>query len=200
MIEYLVNIDKSLFLFLNGCHAWWLDQPMFWISKTMVWIPLYLLLLWLLIRKFGWKTLWILLFVVVMITVSDQLANVFKTGIQRLRPSHDPSLCCVHSVNGYKGGTFGFYSSHASNTFALAVFLVLVMRKYYRYLLPFMIGWAVLLSYSRIYLGVHFPGDILTGMTAGILLGFLFGYACRYFLAKISSVPKKGKADQSAIR
>jgi undecaprenyl-diphosphatase len=176
MLEYLNNIDRTLFLFLNGLHAPWLDTVMFWISKALVWIPFYLLLLWLVIRKYGKGTLWILLFIALMITAGDQIANLFKDGVQRLRPSQDTTLCCVHLVNGYKGGTYGFYSAHASNTFALAVFLLLVLRKHYRYMAPVMITWAFVLSYSRIYLGVHYPGDMLAGMVAGILLGLLFGF------------------------
>jgi undecaprenyl-diphosphatase len=185
MPESLVNLDKSLFLFLNGLHAPWLDQVMYWATQTLVWIPFYLFLLWLVVRKFGIRTLWVLLFVVLMITAGDQLSGLFKEGVQRLRPSQDTSLTGVHIVNGYRGGLYSFYSAHASNTFSLAVFLVLVLRRHYKWISAVLIPWAFILSYSRIYLGVHFPGDMLAGMVAGILLGLLFGFGflrlSRYF-------------------
>jgi undecaprenyl-diphosphatase len=186
MLESLVNIDKSLFLFLNGLHTPWLDPAMYWISQALVWIPFYIFLLWLVIRKFGTRTLWILLFVALMITAGDQLAGLFKEGVQRLRPSQDATLTGVHLVNGYRGGVYGFYSSHASNTFSLAVFLVIVLGQHYRWIAAVMIPWAFVLSYSRIYLGVHYPGDMLAGMIAGILFGLLFGFGFlrlnRYFV------------------
>jgi undecaprenyl-diphosphatase len=176
MLETLVNLDKSFFLLLNGLHTPWLDQVMYWVTQTLVWVPFYLFLLWLVVRKFGTRTLWVLLFVALMITVGDQLSGLFKEGVQRLRPSQDTSLTGVHIVNGYKGGVYSFYSAHASNTFSLAVFLVIVLRKHYKWIAELLIPWAFILSYSRIYLGVHFPGDMLAGMVAGILLGWLFGY------------------------
>jgi undecaprenyl-diphosphatase len=195
MLDYLIKMDRSLFLFLNGIHAAWLDTVMFWISKALVWIPFYLLLLWLVIRKYGKGTLWILLFIALMITAGDQLANLFKDGVQRLRPSQDGTLCCVHLVNGYKGGTYGFYSAHASNTFALAVFLIMVLRKHYRNIAAVMIPWAFILSYSRIYLGVHYPGDMLAGMVVGVLLGTGFGYG---FLLIYKRLVPKGRNDEGS--
>jgi undecaprenyl-diphosphatase len=176
MIE---QVDRELFFFLNGLHCEWLDQPMFWISKSLVWIPFYAILLYYVIRHYRRETLWILVFVILMITASDQIANVFKDTFQRLRPSNNPLLTGVHIVNGYKGGLFGFYSSHASNTFALAVFLTMVLARFYRYFPILIFTWALLLSYSRIYLGVHYPGDILAGILAGSLLGLLSGYLYR---------------------
>jgi len=175
MIDNLVNIDRDLFLFLNGLNTSWLDPVMFWISKGGIWIPFYLFLVWLVGKQYGRQTLWILLFVALMIAAGDQLANLVKEGTHRLRPSQDTTLCCVHIVNGYRGGTYGFYSAHASNTFALAVFLVMVMRKRYRWIAAVMIPWAFIMSYTRIYLGVHFPGDMLVGAMVGVLLGWGFG-------------------------
>jgi undecaprenyl-diphosphatase len=174
MFEYLNTIDRSLFLFLNGLHTAWLDQVMYWISNALIWIPFYFILLWMVVKKYGRNTLWILFFVALMIATGDQLTNVVKESVQRLRPSQDATLCCVHTVNGYKGGIYGFYSAHASNTFALAVFLTIILRKHYRWLAAVLLAWAFIMSYTRIYLGVHYPGDMLTGMTAGIFLGILF--------------------------
>jgi undecaprenyl-diphosphatase len=187
MLEYLNHIDRSLFLFLNGLHTPWLDPVMFWISNALIWIPFFLLLLWMVVRKYGRNTLWILLFVALMIAAGDQLANLFKDGVHRLRPSQDATLCCVHIVNGYTGGTFGFYSAHASNTFSLAVFLTIILRSHYRWIAVVVLPWAFVMSYTRIYLGVHYPGDMLAGMITGILLGLIFGKGFQIFLKYLAS-------------
>ena len=140
----------------------------------MVWIPLYLVFLYLIIRQYKWKTLMVLVLAAVMILVSDQLANLFKDTFQRLRPSHEPGLM-VHLVNAYKGGEYGFYSSHASNAFSIAVFLIVLAGKRYKWVWIIALPWAMLMSYTRIYLGVHFPGDILAGIMMGSLIGYSFG-------------------------
>ena len=116
----------------------------------------------------------VLVLAAVMILVSDQLANLAKDTFQRLRPSHEPGLM-VHLVNAYKGGLYGFYSSHASNTFSIAIFLIVITQKRFKWLWIIAITWALFMSYTRIYLGVHFPGDILAGILMGSLIGYLFG-------------------------
>ncbi len=181
-MERLNHFDQAVFTYLNGLHAPWLDVLMTWLTMGLLWLPLYLFLLYLVIRRYRWNTLWVLLFAALLITASDQLSVAVKDAVLRLRPSQDPSLCCVHLVNGYKGGMYGFYSSHASNTLSVAILLTIVLGKSYRFVGPVMITWAVLMSYTRIYLGVHYPGDVLAGWVAGILLGILFGYGCRKLL------------------
>lgn len=117
-------------------------------------------------------------FIVALITISDQLSLFAKFHFERPRPSHHPALeGMVHIVNGYRGGDYGFFSGHATNSFALATFLTVLLGKFYRVLPPLVFIWAALVSYSRIYLGVHFPGDILTGWIVGIIIGLIVGYA-----------------------
>ena len=170
--DYLKQLDQSVFLFMNGLHCSFLDTVMFWGTKTALWFPLYLIILYLIIREYRWKTLWIILFAILMILVSDQLSNLAKVFFARLRPTHEPGLMGVHTVNGYLGGTYGFYSAHASNTMAVAVFLSSLLGKFYRYFPPLIILWALFMSYTRLYLGVHYPFDLFAGIFIGIILGW----------------------------
>ncbi|MEI8005633.1 MAG: phosphatase PAP2 family protein [Bacteroidota bacterium] len=183
MVETLLSADRSLFLALNGLHAPWLDQVMYWASNPLVWLPLFVFLFYFVIRAFHFKTATVLVGVVLMITVSDQLANLSKNNLKRLRPSHESKIAdSIHIVNEYRGEDFSFYSAHASNTFALAVFLIVLFQKRYRYLYLLLVGWASLMSYTRIYLGVHYPLDIICGALAGCLLGYLTGRITLYFI------------------
>ena len=182
MLETLLTFDQTVFLFLNGFHNPFFDGIMWWGTRTLTWLPLYLVLLWLVIRHYRWQTVWILMFVILMILVSDQLSDIFKAWIARPRPSQEPGLAGIHIVNGYKGGMYGFYSAHASNNLALAIFIILILREYYRYIPVAMICYALFLSYTRIYLGVHYPGDILAGWLAGGLIGWAAGSSCLRFL------------------
>jgi undecaprenyl-diphosphatase len=181
VLEHLNHIDHSVFLFLNGIHSPFFDFVMFQATKSMVWIPLYLVFLYMVIRQYRWKTLLVLVIAAIMILVSDQLANFSKDAFQRLRPSHEPGLM-VHLVNAYKGGEYGFYSSHATNTCSIAVFLVIILRKRFRWIWLIAMPWTLLMSYTRIYLGVHFPGDILAGILMGSLFGFSFGRLTVFFV------------------
>ena len=173
------NLDHELFLFLNGLHVGWLDPVMTFISSEMGWIPFYVILLYLVFKKLGWKgLLFVVIGVVVLITCSDQLSShVFKPVFHRFRPCHDPLIQdLVHLPNGHCGGQYGFISSHACNTFALASFITLIMKKFYKKIGLLMFIWAALVSYSRIYMGVHFPGDVLCGAAVGMILGFGIGH------------------------
>jgi undecaprenyl-diphosphatase len=175
MLDFLLQTDKALFLFLNGLNVSWLDQVMFWISDKYTWIPLYLILLGLCLRYYGWKqTLLILGFIILLITLSDQITGFMKGYFQRPRPSRDPELeGLVHLVNEYRGGRYGFASSHAANSFALAGFMIFLLSKKVKYLLPVLIVWATINSYSRIYLGVHYPGDIVAGGLVGLVAAWV---------------------------
>lgn len=173
ILQRLIEFDKELFLFLNGIHSPFWDQVMWYISEKWFWIPLYVFFLYLIWRNFK-KDFWIILIgVAVLITITDQThLHLFKNMFERLRPTHDPSLeGLVHTVNDYRGGKFGFVSGHASNSFAIAVFLSILLGAKYKYFTPLILFWASLVAYSRIYLGVHFPGDILGGAILGSIYG-----------------------------
>ena len=170
MLELLNDIDTRLFLFLNGMHSGFGDAVMWQISGKLQWIPLYAFILGLLIYRFRLKALWITLGVVAVIVLCDQASvHLFKNVFERLRPCHEPEIArLVHVVRDHCGGSYGFISSHAANTFGLAVFTGFFVRN--RYYWSGMLTWALLVGYSRIYLGVHYPGDILGGAIVGALI------------------------------
>jgi len=175
-MEELISLDKKLFLHLNQWHAPWLDPVMFWMSQTYTWVPLYAFLLFVVFRNYGKNTWLVILCVALTITLSDQTASgLLKPVFMRLRPSHDPELeNVIHYVNGYRGGLYGFASSHASNVFALAMFFWLLFRRTYKSTI-ILFAWAAIVAYTRIYLGVHFPGDVMAGATIGVLAAWI-GY------------------------
>ena len=168
-------LDARLFLWLNGGHLDWLDPMMVALTEMWPWIPIYLLWAYLVIRQFGKRSVWVFLAVAIVILCSDQLsAHVCKPMFHRLRPCFNPELeGLVHLPKGYPGGQYGFVSSHAANTFAIAAFLTALLRRSYRWVGWTLYGWAVISSYSRIYIGVHYPGDILAGAVLGILVGII---------------------------
>jgi undecaprenyl-diphosphatase len=174
MLELLLELDQKAFFVLNGFNTPWLDQVMFWISKTEFWIPLYAGLLFLIIKNYKKKSWAIIGCLILTIILADQITSTgMKPFFQRVRPSRDPQLKeLVHTVNGYKGGKYGFASSHAANTMGIAFFLWLLFANRYRWIWILFI-WATIVSFSRIYLGVHYPGDILVGMLLGLLSGYL---------------------------
>lgn len=176
MLEELVQLDQQLFLFLNnlGNERW----DSFWLATTNKWasIPVYLALLLLSFRYFGLKrTLLLLAVVALMITATDQLANFFKFGVQRLRPCFEEEIfSSMRLVKSSCGGKFGYFSAHASNSFATATYFVLLLRSHLKYSTALLLIWAFLLAYSRIYIGVHYPLDVISGALVGALFGWLF--------------------------
>ena len=168
-------IDSRLFLVLNGWHTGWLDTVMVAITGMWPWIPLYILLLYMVFKQYGRRGWWVLLAVAVVILCTDQLsAHVCKPLFHRLRPCFNPELeGLVHLPKGLPGGRYGFVSSHAANTFGVAAFLTAALRKGYRSVGWWLYAWALVSSYSRIYIGVHYPGDILAGAVLGVLVGLI---------------------------
>lgn len=181
MIEILEGIDRWIVLTVNGWHNPFLDEFMWWVAKKSTWIPLYLILLFA-----GWKYLkrnnffWYVLLAVVAVALAD-LASVhlFKNVFLRYRPSHNTwlteNLHFYKLENGkfYKGGQYGFVSSHAANFFALATFTGCILRKYVRFALSGLIFIAVLVSFSRLYQGVHYFSDLLGGALLGASIALL---------------------------
>ena len=186
MIEQLINWDKSLLLYLNGMHTVFFDFIMYWISNKFIWIPLYLFLIYLVIRNYKWRTVDIIIAVALLITVSDNISvYLFKEVFHRLRPCQDAEMkSLVHLVNDECGGLYSFVSSHAANTFALCFFLIIVLGKKVKYLTTGMIIWASIVSYTRIYLGVHYPLDVLCGAILGIVIGIGIGKLFMWYYSK----------------
>jgi undecaprenyl-diphosphatase len=177
MLDQLIEFDKKLLLFLNSFHTSWLDPIMYFLSQTEAWLPLYVFLLYLIIKEYKKETWIVLLGIVLTILLADQItASVMKPYFERPRPSHEPTLQglvhLVHRFSGeiYSGGKYGFASSHAANTFGVATFFLLLFKTKKEWI-GWLFLWAATMSYTRIYLGVHYPGDILVGGLVGVLSG-----------------------------
>jgi len=169
MLETLKELDQEIFLYLNHRHSLNWDIFMEFCTDKKAWFPFYAVILLVLIRHFKAKVLFILVAVALTITAADLFASGFcKPFFGRLRPCYEPELDgLVHILARGCGGKFGFISSHAANTFGLATILTLTTQKHFRYVWLFFV-WAAIVSYSRIYIGVHYPGDIIVGALSGI--------------------------------
>ncbi len=177
MIDFLTRIDTELFLFLNGLHTLWLDPVMTFISGEITWAPFYIILLYLVIKKYKKQSIVIIIGIILLVLCSDQVSSsFFKPVFERPRPCHNEVIKdLVYLPNGHCGGAYGFISSHACNTFALAAYLTLLLRKHYSKIAWVMFTWATLVAYSRIYMGVHYPGDVIVGAAVGAIIGFVIG-------------------------
>ena len=176
MIDSLIEKDIELFLYLNNLGTTQWDS--FWLILTNKFsaIPLYFLLLYVTYKKFGIrKTIILLAFIAVLILVSDQTSNLFKNGFKRLRPCHNGEIANLCRLVGNRcGGLYAYFSAHAANSMAIAVFFSFALNFKSKISVFLLLFWAILVAYSRIYVGVHFPLDIITGMFFGILYGFCF--------------------------
>ncbi len=177
MLEQLIELDQELFLFLNGLGTPTWDG--FWLFYTdkVHWIPLYMVLLFLMYKKINNLKLFGILIIVaaLMVAFTDQVTNLFKHGFERFRPCHEPGVAeAMRLVKSWCGGQFGYFSGHASNSMAVAVFTGLILRAKYKYLIFILLVWAFAMAYSRVYIGVHYPLDIVSGMAFGALSGFGF--------------------------
>jgi undecaprenyl-diphosphatase len=187
-MDNLIAFDQQLFLFFNGFHTSWLDAIMVHISGKLEWIPFYALMAFLAYQKLGLKGLIALLVLALLVVLLNDRLSVmaFKNVFERLRPCHEPVLDgLVHIVNDRCGGQFGFVSSHAANIMGLAVLFVRFFETWKWHWKMGIILWAVLLGYSRIYLGVHYPGDVLGGFLLGFaIVSLLFWVLNRFNLKR----------------
>ena len=179
LIHYLEQIDTAILLFINGMHCALFDYFMVLVSNRFTWIPFYAAFIFVMIKNFHWKvTVTTILAVALLVLLCDQTASgLIKPLVGRLRPSNlDNSISSmVHVVDGYRGGRYGFPSSHSANSWGVAIFAMYLVRN--RKLSIFLALWATLVSYSRAYLGVHYPGDLLVGVLIGFVMASIVFYA-----------------------
>lgn len=172
MLEKIIHLDKELLVFLNGLGSEQYDGLWLIITKQIYWVPFFLFVFYLLQRKIGWKNFgYFVLFLAVLILVTDQTANLFKNTFQRLRPCNDEEIKgIIRIVKGSK--SFSFFSAHAANSMATTVFVFMILKQYYKHIYLLFL-FPLIFAYSRIYLGLHFPLDILSGYFFGATFGFL---------------------------
>ena len=173
-MDTLLDLDKRLLLLLNGSDNIFFDHFFCIITRTTTWLPLAIVLLYIVLKNLRLRRfLFFVLVVALLLLITDRISSgLVKPYFHRLRPTHDPSLAHIIDVcNNYRGGLFGFFSSHAANTFGMCTFVCLVLRDMRSAVS--LVLWAILASYSRLYLGVHYPGDILCGMVFGIIVGII---------------------------
>jgi undecaprenyl-diphosphatase len=181
MLDFLESIDHAIVLAINSLHTPLLDEIMWLISGKIIWIPMYLFLVYLAYQHFGKKnTIYFVVLVIAAIALSDLVSSkIIKESVERYRPSHnlelESQLHFYKQKNGefYQGGEYGFVSSHAANFFAIALFVGLIFREKAPQLIYTLFSIAILVGFSRIYLGVHYLSDIIGGAIVGTIISFL---------------------------
>lgn len=183
MLESILTLDREIVVAINGAHNAWLDYVMVFISGKFSWIPLYAAVLFGLFKKHSWKVAAVFLGAILLnFGLTDQLSVMMKFGFERLRPCHDTLINESLNMVVNCGGQFGFVSSHASNTMGLAVITALIFKK--NWVTYGMLTFALLNSYSRVYLGKHFLGDVLGGMALGVTCAYLTYYVAQLIIQK----------------
>ena len=183
MLEKVIALDKELLVFLNGLGSTPFDKFWLIITQQLNWAPYFLIILYLLYKKIGWKNFLIaVVFIALLILLCDQSANLFKDTVQRLRPCNDTEINGIIRIVD-KRSSFSFFSGHAANSMATTMFVFLLLRKFYKHTYLLFL-FPLIFAYSRIYLGLHFPIDILTGYAFGATFGILFYKSYQYVLSR----------------
>jgi len=183
MLEKIVALDTQLFIYLNGLGSETYDGLWLIITKQVNWIPFFLLLFYFIYKKIGIKqTGYLLLFIAFLLLATDQITNLFKYTVQRVRPCNNPEINTIIRVVQVRT-SFSFFSGHAANTMAVATFLYLIFKKQFKYLWLLFL-WPLIFAYSRIYLGLHYPLDILCGYLCGLITGYLMYKAYQWAVKK----------------
>lgn len=173
MIETIRYAEYEWFLWLNSFHSPLWDTIMYWVTHRFTWLPLYVLIIYYIFRYIRYNSWYKLTFILISVGLSDRITSgLMKPYFHRYRPCHDPAIQNLVHVVGGCGGQYGFASSHAANTFAFAMAFALIGGKDKRWKY-FLFLWAILVSYSRIYVGVHYPTDLIAGALVGILTTFI---------------------------
>jgi undecaprenyl-diphosphatase len=184
MQEYLENIDRALFLGINNAHSVFFDWLIPYATQFHIWTPLFAVAIYFLYKKYQKKLALILVCFALLIGITDPVANLVKKSVKRVRPTHNIEIADhVKTVDGYRGGEFGFVSGHAANSFGIAVLLFLLFKGAKLWVKLIFIDWAIFICYTRIYLGVHYPADLIGGAIIGIATAFIV-YRLYLFLEK----------------
>lgn len=195
MMDFLISIDRALLLAINDMHTAYMDNFMMLFSGRWVWIPMYAAIFAAVLWRYGWRRgILLSLAVGLAVAIADQTcASLLRPMAERLRPANleNPLSSMVHIVDGYRGGRYGFPSCHAANTFVLAAAVAIQLRR--RGVVAFVYAWALVTCYSRIYLGVHYPGDILVGAIVGTAAALLCVLVVRHYTRSLTApdLPEK---------
>ncbi len=183
MLDWLLHLDRDLFVYLNGLGSDRFDGLWLIITKQFNWIPVFAIIMYLTFKRLGWRhAVMLILLIALLILITDQTTNLIKNFFQRLRPGNNPEI--AHIIRSVQNrSSYSFISGHASNSMACAYFLYRVLKPYLKYM-GFIFLWPLIFAYSRIYLGLHYPGDILVGYCYGLLTATLVLALYRYLRDK----------------